>query len=167
MSATLRHTSMTEVVDEIYEPGKTARELAESALAAADEALNREAAIRGWQDVVRSYEADWAVRKTQPRSGHQNSSGRYQQQPSAPDMGFLNLRVKTNSGISYRLADVTREIAQLLEREYAQREDRNASGRRFWGAWDKALADDGLESGAGLGDERAEAMANKAGYRVR
>jgi hypothetical protein len=167
MSATLRHTSMTEVVDEIYEPGKTARELAESALAAADEALNREAAIRGWQDVVRSYEADWAARKAQPRSGHQNSSGRYSQQPSAPDLGFLSMRVKTNSGISYRLADVTQEIAQLLEKEYGQREKRNASGKRFWQAFGKALADDGLETGAQLGDERAEDMANKAGYRVR
>lgn len=166
MSATLRHTSMAEVVDEIYEPGKTARELAESALAAADDALNREAAIRGWQDVVRSYEADWAARKTQQRSGHQNSSGRYSQQSSAPDLGFLSVHVKTNSGDSYRLADVTRDLAALLQSEYRQRKDRNAAGERFWRTFAKALVDEGLETGAQLGAERVEAMANKAGYRV-
>lgn len=167
MSATtVAESPLREIIAEVYEAGRETRELAEAAFDIAGEGTNREAAIQGWQDQVRSYRREtWRpedAAENPRRSGHNNGSGRLQRTMPA---GIFRLGVSTNDGVSYFLGDLTAEVCENLRDEFRHRKVRNAAGEKFFGALAQEMAEAGVSTVAELGEERVAALKTKAGFR--
>lgn len=166
MSATAQEApSLHELVGEIYEQGKTTRDIAEAAAAAATEQQNHEAAIQGWQDVIRNYERSlW--RKQSVRSGHNNDSGRFSDAAALPDRGILGKTVRLNDGTSCAVGELTSDLLERLKAEYGDRKRHNASGEKFFGLLHRELRAAKKTHASELGEERVEKLQTQAGYRV-
>lgn len=153
--------TIAEIVAALYNPQLSTRDNAIKAYKTAEDSINEDVALQGWQDLFRQHESTLWV-----RSGHHNKSGwgnKVRTLPGRGVLGILDRRVLFNDGASVRLGNMTKDLCVKASEEYAAREKSNAAGRVFFELLATACGSKTVEK---LGAEKVESLRQKASFRV-